>query len=374
MASTMRGPLFQRASVIGFASLEMTGSVNISAARFLPPNYFQRFVHDVTPTISPEVRQIVDNINAKGVHYKLGNVSCANGCEARVQVCNKLLKLASNLSKTILQAAGFKIDCEARSTTVKIDLDEGKITTGDPSASCSQEKRSERNKTTSGREKLGMCGIGAWGDPRTSTATFFSVGHSTTSPNLDRNETFHPETIINATFKDGSTCDGSIQSQKCTLRQGIVEYVVTLADDTISLRHPHWQNDTYLHDAPKQEPYQINWASVLVLLYPAETVNMSYYYGEEGPGKLPNTEQFVDCGNNTEANIATCFISKVAGGVRTRRPRDTSAHFSNQDFRHQQFQSPCNYSWRDPMQVSEILRFLWFLDSKIHRPPIGAVC
>lgn len=52
--------------------------------------------------------------------------------------------------------------------------------------------------------------------------------------------------VITSAFKDTASCKGTIHSRRCTLRPGIVEYEVTLKNETILLKHPHWQNDQFL--------------------------------------------------------------------------------------------------------------------------------
>lgn len=55
---------------------------------------------------------------------------------------------------------------------------------------------------------------------------------------------------ITTKFKNDTACRGVAFAQTCELHQGIVEYSVILQNTSISLRYPHWQNDSFLQNLP----------------------------------------------------------------------------------------------------------------------------
>lgn len=59
-------------------------------------------------------------------------------------------------------------------------------------------------------------------------------------------DTIYSDFIITTKFKNDTACKGVAFTQACKLHQGLVEYSIILKNNSISLRYPHWQNDTFL--------------------------------------------------------------------------------------------------------------------------------
>ncbi len=119
-------------------------------------------------------------------------------------------------------------------------------------------------------------------------AKVFSMGYDTHFP-----EASYVEFTISTTYKDVSTCTGEVQTHRCTLRPAVVEYAVILKNETISLQHSHWQNDTVVQDATFPGFGFVDWGMVLSLMYPPVQVNVTRSYG------LPvyNLAKFIECNN-----------------------------------------------------------------------------
>lgn len=80
---------------------------------------------------------------------------------------------------------------------------------------------------------------------------------------------------ITTKFRNSTACKGVAYTQTCKLHQGLVEYSVVLQNNIISLRHSHWQNDSFLQDL---SPYLItpapSWNRAFINLY--NTVRIVY--------------------------------------------------------------------------------------------------
>lgn len=102
--------------------------------------------------------------------------------------------------------------------------------------------------------------IGPGQDGVVNVTTRDHAGGSTTTTNLTQMISYAIEPIsfldvnnkldfkITTKFKNDTACKGIAFTQMCKLHRGLVEYSVILKNNSISLRYPHWQNDSYLQD------------------------------------------------------------------------------------------------------------------------------
>lgn len=149
---------------------------------------------------------------------------------------------------------------------------------------------------------------------------------------------------ITTTFKDRPTCRGTVQARRCTLRQGVVEYAVMIKNDTISLRHPHWQNDTFLQDTPIDLLDTINhWTKIFPHLYPPIQVNLD----RSVRSKAARLHWYQDCPKGYGQSNTSCPVS---GSIGERLGSiDLSRQYINEK---QAGLNPCDITWSDPMQAS----------------------
>lgn len=159
------------------------------------------------------------------------------------------------------------------------------------------------------------------------------------------------EMRITTKFKDMPTCKGFAQMRTCTLHQAVVEYAVILQNNTISLQHPHWQNDTILYrHAIDKENYAAHWLKVFSILNPAHKRDLRHTIGKGIQG-----DDYVNCDTHlgsVSSNMSCLFSSSLS---------DSDFTFRNATrFENTRYQNHCDGTWRDPTQVC-ILQFSMIL-------------
>ena len=159
---------------------------------------------------------------------------------------------------------------------------------------------------------------------------------------------------ITTKFRNDTACKGLAFTQTCSLHQGIVEYSVILQDSSISLRYPHWQNDSFLNDLPKALPNNASsssdlrtrvasWNQAFMNLYKPVKFNTSRYYCDGEPvGSILLTncqDQMV----NFSSDAMECIYYTGNSPMTFRDSMDFEIENVNN--------KNCGRTWRNPMQV-----------------------
>ena len=156
---------------------------------------------------------------------------------------------------------------------------------------------------------------------------------------------------ITTKFKNETSCKGIAFAQTCKLHQGLVEYSIILKNSSISLRYPHWQNDSFLQDLSNDLlSTAASWNSVFMNLYKPVRFNYSRRYckGEE---------------NHDYSRVYTnCLPYAVWGGeddMNCTYEIDNSpmTFRDSMDFEIENAGKECGKTWRDPMQVKYFFPF-----------------
>lgn len=267
-------------------------------------------------------------------------------------------RLGYNLSDVDLQGVGFGVTCE--SSSYDFSVDEADMAAKAAAIGCSSffgynNDTSDTNVTFCKElEKPENYQTAQFGKVKVFAVGFENGGPAAGSPdkcfrpvrNADdalRDDCISSGINITTAFKNTPTCKGRAQARRCTLRQGVVEYAVMIKNDTISLRNPHWQNDTFLQDTPVNLLDMANyWWEVFPQLYPPIQVNL-----EHGPRS--NSLVFGlygDCLSSYRESNTSCSVA----GFQTQPIvlKDLSIRYINQADPNL---SECNYTWSDPMQA-----------------------
>lgn len=164
------------------------------------------------------------------------------------------------------------------------------------------------------------------------------------------------EIRITTKFKDMPTCKGFAQTRMCTLRQGVVEYAVMLRNETISLQHPHWQNDTVLYTHGRQnQSYVTEWLEAFSMLTPAYKYDISH----DLRASRFETQSYVNCNTWGKRPASNMSCTPTADAAFTFRERD---RFRTQGDRSktQEREASCELTFRDPTQVSRFHFSMFF--------------
>lgn len=164
-----------------------------------------------------------------------------------------------------------------------------------------------------------------------------------------------PNISIATAFKDTLACQGSIRTHQCSIRETLVDYAVMIKNDTITLQHPHWQSDI-VHESDVSNGSVLDWGvftnqwgKLFALLSSPIRINVTQENG------TPMFTQHLPCqllsvdymyaemsGDNSRPKDCPIIMPMI---------RDLSRTYSNQPL---SYQHACNYTWRDPMQVSSL--------------------
>lgn len=160
---------------------------------------------------------------------------------------------------------------------------------------------------------------------------------------------------ITTKFKNDTACKGVAFTQICTLHQGIVEYSVILQNSSISLRYPHWQNDSFLQDLPGTLPDGLSrdlsnelrtdattWNQVFMNLYKPVRFNSSRLYCDEEPVKSQLYTNCSDQSMDSSSGPMECLY----------QTRNSPMTFrDSMDFEIENVNKNCGKTWRNPMQI-----------------------
>lgn len=147
----------------------------------------------------------------------------------------------------------------------------------------------------------------------------------------------------------------------------VVEYSVMLNNDTISLQYPHWQNDTFIKAAGSDLD-----GSLLPLLFPPVQLNLTYRTFRSLPRKFEFV-RYKDCAGSPDSTFSDSMITATPSYYSNTScvDRRSGQGLSGNDFPRKYLRLPerdpscaqfeyfpscaCNYTWRDPMQVTSSL-------------------
>lgn len=148
-------------------------------------------------------------------------------------------------------------------------------------------------------------------------------------------------------FKNDTGCKGAAFTQTCTLNQGIVEYSIIFKNNSISLRYPHWQNDSFLEDVSSELRARARlWNNAFLNLYaPVRLVQTWTGCG----GNFGFTDWMTLCSENEIWNnkkVMDCYyeLNKVPMTFR-----------DSLNFEIGKGSNACEKTWRNPMQVRKTI-------------------
>lgn len=155
----------------------------------------------------------------------------------------------------------------------------------------------------------------------------------------------HFDFNITTKFKNDTACKGFAFTQTCTLHQGLVEYSVILKNNSISLRYPHWQNDSFLQDLSSDlRADGILWTRAFMNLYEVFGFNQSQAYCNETIGF---SRWYTRCPEMmTGLGIDQAMECDYTLGDTPLTFRE-SMSFENENV----VGKDCERTWRNPMQV-----------------------
>lgn len=154
------------------------------------------------------------------------------------------------------------------------------------------------------------------------------------------------EIRITTKFKDMSTCKGVAQTRTCTLHQGVIDYAVILRNGNISLRYPHWQNDTFLHKYERQnQSYITKWLEVFSTLNPADRSDLRH-------STLNDIFEQIDYVNCNDWKQRPASNMSCVSSVSRENNFAFRAKWRFRDLDQKTDESGCSpWKWRDPIQV-----------------------
>ncbi|KAF2132764.1 hypothetical protein P153DRAFT_382391 [Dothidotthia symphoricarpi CBS 119687] len=206
--STLRGPLFQRTSVvIGGVTQKTSGMHQIHVAQLIPPGFLYPEV-GVTSKAYDEVYDAY--LERAPIYVHVDEAQCGDMCIGKVK------------------GYGSDIECSDL-TTIPWDTSENSTVR-------------QQFQDTSNR-------IGGAVPSFNSSAYLPDVVWSETGE-TDVDSFTAAETrgwfdVVNL-FKTEPICGGHLSISRCSLHHAVVEYEVKLQDGIVSLLHDHWQDDTVL--------------------------------------------------------------------------------------------------------------------------------
>lgn len=181
--------------------------------------------------------------------------------------------------------------------------------------------------------------IGSPGPPEPTWMTAFAIHPiSLESP-------ISPHFNITTKFKNDTACKGVAFTQTCELHQGLVDYSIILTNDSISLRYPHWQNDTFLSGLSDsiRAPAEL-WNRVFINLYKPIRFDYSRTYCN---GTLGWAKVYTKCDREFELYGEMDFnmscVYDIDNSIMTIR--------DNMNFEIENVGKVCGKTWRNPMQV-----------------------
>lgn len=156
---------------------------------------------------------------------------------------------------------------------------------------------------------------------------------------LDENFDFN----ITTKFKNDTACKGFAFTQTCTLHQGLVEYSVILKNNSISLRYPHWQNDSFLQNLSSDlRTDGLLWKRAFTNLYEVVRFNQSQAYCNE---TLGFSQWYTQCPEMDGRMNQDMNCDYIIGDIPLTFRESTS--FENENV----VGKDCERTWRNPMQV-----------------------
>ncbi|KAF2454217.1 hypothetical protein BDY21DRAFT_107255 [Lineolata rhizophorae] len=295
--SALRGPLLQRASFVDeHATFPTKGELEIRMAQVLPLPYY--YPSGPAVTYGRHFEGVLkDFLQQDPTPLTYGE--CGDECDTRVK------------------GFGFKVqDC--RNASFPFDLSIG-----------GGEAENAENITS----LTFAIGSNAWSDSQNQ----FDLNANS----LAWRDRFDVTTV----FKDTTDCRGDVKVNICTLRQGLVEYDVHLANGRASLVNPHHQNDTFISETiPFSEADAFDtmtwWAEAFNRLFSMQA-NITWRAPTDDPS---SSDQRDDKGS-------WVVESEMAGSASMLFSSNSGSYDSGN----------CSISWTNPMQdILDSMRELAF--------------
>ncbi len=142
---------------------------------------------------------------------------------------------------------------------------------------------------------------------------------------------------LRTTAKDFAGCVGRLVTRECTLRPGVVEYAVTLTNDTIALQTSDRAGDRYLGDTAASKSALSAASYTSHMLFPSVTLSQRWRRNGDSLKSL-----MTSCMQAT--NDSTCDPKSTT-------VRDTSLAYL-EPLKNDSYEDLCDRTWRDPMEVS----------------------
>jgi hypothetical protein len=232
LVSALRGPLFQRASMVdGNAVRHVVGMQELKVAQLMPPNYlFQGSVgnaalFDGAYNAYVERAPILANIT-------YDEKECGDKCEGKVKVrLPRVYFMASKLIKTC-QGYGFEMMCE----------DVASIPFDNSSDSALRQLYQDADIFGSAVPIFNSSAALPGGMQDMSFNSSLDDAAGDVQVAADQQGWFQ----ITNLFKSEAVCGGNLSVHKCSLHHAVVEYAIILSNGTLSLRSQSWQDDNVL--------------------------------------------------------------------------------------------------------------------------------
>ncbi|KAF2466118.1 uncharacterized protein BDR25DRAFT_237763 [Lindgomyces ingoldianus] len=214
LASTLRGPLFQRASVVNSNFVkEYFNDYELKVAQIIPPGYLYPNLTFTSASYDAVYDQYVER---SPVYINHSSSTCRCLCTGKVKVRLELF-----------HGYGFDIRCSSS----KIAWDASVNSTV---------RRLYQDEDNS----IGDA-VPAFNTSASLQGFDGSDGDDKDRPAFEAVEGRGWFDVVNL-FKTQPVCGGELSITRCSLHHAVVEYAVELRNHTIQLQHPHWQNDTLL--------------------------------------------------------------------------------------------------------------------------------
>ncbi|KAF2184724.1 hypothetical protein K469DRAFT_739323 [Zopfia rhizophila CBS 207.26] len=208
LVSALRGPLFQRASlVMSNVTRDTSGEQELRVAQLIPPG----FIYPNGTQTSTSYDVVYDAyIERAPIHMEIDYGECGDVCDGKVK------------------AYGFDIKC-SNLTTIPWD---------------DSENSTVRDQFQYSGNRIGGA-VPSFNSSAYLQGVAFSEEGDADEDAFEAAENRGWFDVVNL-FKTEPVCGGELSVSKCSLHHAVVEYAVDLRNGTMSLLHDHWQDDTVL--------------------------------------------------------------------------------------------------------------------------------
>ncbi|ORY19541.1 hypothetical protein BCR34DRAFT_133713 [Clohesyomyces aquaticus] len=278
LASTLRGPLFQRASVVtsNYAT-ERVKNHELRVAQLIPPGYLHPDFQVTTTRFDAVLDQYTERTP---VYINITGSECKGSCTGKVK--------------------GYGFDIKCSNSTIAWDSSNNSTVIELYQAEGNQLRGTVPSFNTSAH----LQGYVGPDDDESSRPSFDSA-----------EEHGWLDTI--SLFKTQPICGGELSITNCSLHHAVLEYAVEIRNYTIRLQHPHWQDDRVLFQTPTWNSEEFSqdrwgpttfWLILYMLLFNQEISikENGHGYVSEGDVRLLLVKRFVNEDFNS-INCSTTF-------------------------------------------------------------------